>query len=285
MKIPVMKRVKGDGISINLNIWEGDGETIICLHGITANSRCFDYLASILTPKYRVMAMDLRGRGQSGKPPSGYSIEHHLRDINCLLDDLGLDRVILMGHSLGAFISLVFGAKFPDRVEKIILVDGGGDLSEEQMNKVFEGIRPALERLGQIYPSTEDYLGIMKQAPYIQPWTAEIETYYLYEIEQTEGGVKTNIDPMHIQEEALNVRQLKIGEFYPDLKCKVLILRATKGLLSPDDILLPEDVIEKMIREIPNAEVVNVEGSNHYSIIFQPFEKRDRAILEFLERT
>ncbi len=284
MIIPVMKKVKGDGISINLNVWEGDGETILCLHGITANSRCFDYLASILTPKYRVIAMDLRGRGQSDKPPTGYSMEHHLRDINCLLDDLGLDRVILMGHSLGAFISTVFGAKYPDRTEKIILVDGGGDLSEEQMNKVFEGIRPALERLGQIHPTADDYLSIMKEAPYIQPWTPEIETYYLYEIEETEGGVRTNIDPLHIQEEALNVRQLNIAEFYPELKCPVLILRATEGLVNPDDILLPEDVIEKMIREIPKPEVVTVEGSNHYSIIFQPFKERDRAILEFLKR-
>jgi pimeloyl-ACP methyl ester carboxylesterase len=283
MKIPVMKKVRGGDISINLHEWPGKGTPILCLHGITANSRCFDYLASILTPKYRVIAMDLRGRGLSGKPPSGYSMEHHNLDINCLLDELGIDRVILMGHSLGAFISIVFGAKYPERVEKIILVDGGGDLSEEQMNKVFEGIRPALERLGQIYPSADDYLSIMKQAPYIQPWTPEIETYYLYEIEDTEGGVRTNIDPLHIQEEAANVRQLNIAEYYPELKCPVLILRATEGLVIPDDILLPEDVIDKMIREIPKAEVVNVQGSNHYSIIFQPFEERDRAILEFLK--
>lgn len=283
MKVPIMKKVKGDGISINLNDWGGEGKPILCLHGITANSRCWDVLASLLGPKYRIMAMDLRGRGQSDKPTTGYSIDHHLQDINCLLDDLGLDRVILMGHSLGAFITTVFGARYPDRIEKIILVDGGGDLSEEQMNKVFEGIRPALERLGQIYPSTDDYLSIMKQAPYIQPWTPEIETYYLYEIEETEGGVRTNIDPLHIQEEAANVRQLNIAEFYPGLKCQVLILRATAGLVISDDILLPEDVVDKMIREIPKAEVVNIEGANHYSIIFQPFEERDRAILDFLE--
>ena len=284
MKVPIIKKVKGDGININLNVWEGRGKTILCLHGITANSRCWDVLASVLEPEYNVIAMDLRGRGQSDKPHSGYSMEHHIQDINCLLDDLCLDRVVLMGHSLGAFIATVFGAKFPDRIEKIILVDGGGDLSEEQMNKVFEGIRPALERLGQIYPSADEYLNIMKQAPYIQPWTSEIETYYQYEIEQTKGGVKTNIDPMHIQEEALNVRQLNIREFYPELKCPVLILRATEGLVNPDDILLPQDVIDKMTGEIPKAEVVTVEGANHYSIIFQPFAERDRAILEFLKR-
>jgi hypothetical protein len=69
----------------------------------------------------------------------------------------------------------------------MILVDGGGDLSEEQLNKVFEGIRPALERLGRIYASVEDYITQMKQAPYMQPWNKGLETYYRYEIEGVEA--------------------------------------------------------------------------------------------------
>jgi pimeloyl-ACP methyl ester carboxylesterase len=240
-------------------------------------------LASVLTPKHQVIAMDLKGRGQSGKPPSGYSVDHHLRDINCLLDDLGLERVVLMGHSLGAFISLAFGAEYSKRVDSIILVDGGGDLSEEQLDRVFEGIRPSLDRLGQAYPSADAYIEAMRQAPYIQPWSPALETYYRYEIEEVRGGVSSNIDPAHIQEEALNVRKLEAASLYPKLSCKVLILRATKGLLSQDDILLPGDVVEKMLREIPNARHVDVEGTNHYGIIFQPHELRDSAILDFLK--
>jgi hypothetical protein len=97
--------------------------------------------------------------------------------------------------------------------------------------------------------------------------------------------VRTNIDPTHIQEEALNVRQLKSSTFYPKLQCKVLILRATEGLLDPDDILLPEDVLEKMIKTIPNARCAHLEGTNHYSIIFQPNPIRDKAILDFLNES
>ncbi|MBW1888479.1 MAG: alpha/beta hydrolase, partial [Deltaproteobacteria bacterium] len=195
----------------------------------------------------------------------------------------GLERAVIAGHSLGAFITLVFGAEYPERTDRIILVDGGGDLSEEQMNNVFEGIRPSLERLVQVFPSTDAYVETMKQAPYIQPWSPAIETYYRYEIMDTEGGVRTNIDPLHIQEEAENVRQLEAASFYPKLSCKTLILRATNGLLSQDDILLPEDVVERMLREIPNARCVDVEGTNHYGIIFQPHEARDKAIKSFLE--
>jgi len=283
MAEPIMRKVKGDGVEINLAVWEGTGKPIICIHGITANCRCWDVVASALYPEYRIIAMDLRGRGGSEKPPSGYSLEHHLEDINSLMGDMGIERAVIMGHSLGAFISLAFGAKHPERVDRIILVDGGGKLTEEQMNKVFEGIKPALDRLGKIFPSSDAYVKAMKQAPYIQPWSPAIETYYQYEIEAVEGGVRTNIDPAHIQEEAINIRKVEPDQFYTEISSKVLILRATEGLLSQDDILLPEEVVEGMVREIPDARRVDVNGVNHYGIIFQPNEVRDRAIRAFLE--
>jgi pimeloyl-ACP methyl ester carboxylesterase len=280
---PIMKKVKGDGAEINLAIWEGAGKPIVCVHGITANCRSWDVLAASLSPKHRILAMDLRGRGRSEKPPSGYSLEQHIRDIICLMDDMGLERAVLMGHSLGAFISLVFGAQHPERTDRIILVDGGGKLSQDQLDKVFAAIKPALDRLGQVFPSTDAYIEAMKSAPYIHPWSPAIEGYYRYELEDVKGGVRTNIDPVHIQEEAANIRKVAPDQFYAKVSSKVLILRATNGLFSQDDLLLPESVVETMVREIPNASRFDVEGVNHYGIVFQPNAARNLAILSFLE--
>ena len=283
MSAPIMKEVKGDGVKINLAKWEGSRGPILCVHGITANCRCWDVLANILAPEYRVLAMDLRGRGRSEKPSEGYHLETHLRDMNGLMDDLGLDRAVVMGHSLGAFIGLAFAAQYPHRVDRLILVDGGGDLSKEQMDNVFQGIKPALDRLTMVFPSVSDYLTAMKQATYIQPWSAEIEGYYRYEIESTEGGVCTNIHPSRIAEEANNIRKVKSAAFYSQVRCPVLVLRAPQGLFSDDDILLPEDVIDRMIREIPDARRFDVDGMNHYGIVFQPHDARNQAIKGFLE--
>ena len=283
MTEPIMTKAQGDGVKINLAVWEGSGKPILCIHGITANCRFWDALARVLAPEYQVFAMDLRGRGQSDKPSQGYSLEYHLKDINCLLDDLGLDRAVIMGHSLGAFIGLAFAAQYPDRTDQLILVDGAGDLSPEQFDEVFTGIKPALDRLGKVFPSADAYLDKMKAAPYIQPWSALIETYYRYELEEVEGGVKTNIDPAHIQEEAANVRQVKCAQFYPKIKAKVLILRAPKGLLSQEDLLLPDDVIEKMMAEIPDVQRFDADGMNHYGLVFLPHAARDVAIKEFLK--
>ena len=147
MPEPKMIKAKGDGIKIQLAVWEGNGKQILCIHGITANCRFWDCLASALALHHRVIAMDLRGRGLSDKPPTGYSIEQHCKDVLALMNDLGLERPVLMGHSLGAFISLVISAHYPQRVDRLILVDGGGKLSENQMAKVFVGIKPSLDRL------------------------------------------------------------------------------------------------------------------------------------------
>jgi pimeloyl-ACP methyl ester carboxylesterase len=283
MPEPIMIKTKGDGVKIQLAVWEGKGKEILCVHGITANSRFWDCLASALTPHHRVIAMDLRGRGLSEKPPTGYSIKHHCKDIAALMDDQGLERPVVMGHSLGAFISLVFAAQYPERVDRLILVDGGGKLSEDQMAKVFAGIKPSLDRLGKIFPSFEAYLSLMKQAPYLQPWNLYMETYFRYEIEEVQGGIRSRVHPNHIEEEAKNLKEVDSREFYKKVKSPTLILRATKGMLAEDDLLLPEDVVEQMVREIPNAKRVDVEGANHYSILFQPNVKRDQSILDFLK--
>lgn len=282
MAEPIMKRAMGDGVEIQLAQWEGEEKAILCIHGITANCRCWDVIADALSPSHRVLAMDLRGRGLSGAPSTGYSMEHHCRDILAVLDDLGLERVVLMGHSLGAFISLIFGAKYPERVDRIILVDGGGKLSEDQLVKVFAGIKPSLDRLGKVLPSFEAYLDLMKKAPFLKDWSQALETYYQYEIEEVAGGVRTNINPAHIEEEAVNLGKVDISQVYGEISCPVLILRATEGMLARDDLLLPEDVTERMVREIANVRRVDVNGTNHYSIVFQPNGERDRAIQEFL---
>jgi len=282
MTEPKMIKAKGDGIQIQLAVWEGKGKEILCIHGITANSRFWDCLASALAPHYRVIAMDLRGRGLSDKPPAGYAIEHHCKDILALMNDQGLNRVILMGHSLGAFISLVFAAQHPQRVDRLILVDGGGKLSEIQMAKVFTSIKPSLDRLGQIFPSLEAYFYQMKQAPFLQPWNSYMETYFRYEIEEVEGGVRSRVHPKHIEEEAQNLGKVDSTQFYKKVTSPTLILRATKGMLALDDFVLPGEVADRMVREIPNAKRVDVEGVNHYTILFQPNRSRDKAILQFL---
>jgi pimeloyl-ACP methyl ester carboxylesterase len=283
MSEPKMIKARGDGVGIQLAVWEGKGKEVLCVHGITANCRCWDVIASSLAPKHKVMAMDLRGRGLSESPPSGYSVENHCKDILALMDDQGLESPVLMGHSLGAFISLVFAAKNPRRVERLILIDSGGKVSDARMDKFLASIKPSLDRLGKVFPDFESYLSPLKQAPFLKPWNSFFDTYFRYEVEDVKGGVRSRVHPEHIEEEMQNLRKIDSSQFFTKVVAPTLILRATKSLLAEDDLLLPKDAAEQMVREIPKARKLDVEGADHYSIVFQPHTLRDQALLEFLK--
>jgi pimeloyl-ACP methyl ester carboxylesterase len=282
MQAPTMIRAKGDGIEIQLAVWEGNGKTVLCIHGLTANCRCWDVIARPLAGKHRLMALDLRGRGLSDKPASGYSEERHLIDLGCVMDDLGLDQAVLMGHSLGGYIAMGFAARYPQRVSGLILIDAGGELPQTHWDRVTEAIKPAVARLSMVFASVEDYLNLMKQSPVMQPWSDDIETYFRYDAQETPEGVRSRIQPANILEEIANKRQTGASQFYPKIQCPVLILRATVGILSQEDILLPPKAVETMLAAIPQARCVDVPGTHHYSILVQPNPIRDREILSFL---
>ena len=94
---------------------KGPEPAILAVHGITANSRCWDTMAHELAGGRRLVALDLRGRGGSDKPEHGYNLDNHCGDIDGVLDHLGLERAVLMGHSLGAYICLAYAATRPQR--------------------------------------------------------------------------------------------------------------------------------------------------------------------------
>jgi pimeloyl-ACP methyl ester carboxylesterase len=108
--------------------WGEQGQPIICVHGITANAFYFQALADGLSQHNRVIAYDLRGRGDSDKPEVGYGVPIHAADLAEIIDALELDRPIVLGHSLGAMIGVYFAAHYPEKLSKLVLLDGGGNL-------------------------------------------------------------------------------------------------------------------------------------------------------------
>lgn len=282
MDSPEMIRTRGDGIDIQLALWKGEGRAILCVHGLTANCRCWDTMAVSLSPRYKLIALDLRGRGLSGKPPGGYLIEQHCRDIEAVIENFGIERPVLMGHSLGALIALVFTALRPELTAGLVLMDGAGCLSEEQLERVLAGIKPALDRLGFVFPSFDHYTARLKQAPFLNPWSEALERYFRYEIEEVPDGVRSRVRPEHIQEEIENLKEVIAADYYPQIRCPVLILRATEDTLTPGDRVLPESAVQRMLEEIPDARCVPIDGTNHYTILFQPNPIRDDAVDNFL---
>ena len=275
-----MEKISVNGVSLAVHEWPGKGPAIVCIHGLTANHTCWQSLADILAPDYRLIAYDVRGRGESDKPPKGYSLEIYAQDIGALLDHFGLKSAIIMGHSGGANQGLYFAARFPKRVRKLILIDGGLDVRAE----VFDSIAPAVNRLGVEFPSMEMFLQVLRGLPMFQGrWTDYLEHYFRYDVEALpSGAVRSKVAKHAIEEEVANLVRERLWVLHHQVKCPTLILRAPDGLLTATDCLMTQEEAEAMAEAIPKSRLVVVPKTNHYTVLLGKNPKTRQAIRKFL---
>ena len=108
----------------------GDGPVVLLIHGITSSSRTWRAVTEGLAERHTVLAPDLLGHGRSAKPRGDYSLGAYASGLRDLLAVLGLRTATVVGHSLGGGIAMQFAYQFPERLERLVLVDSGG-LGEE----------------------------------------------------------------------------------------------------------------------------------------------------------
>ena len=245
----------------------GGDPPLVLLHGLSANAHSFGGLvAAGLSPRFRVVAPDLRGRGDSDKPATGYRMADHAGDVLGLLDTLGLDRVVLGGHSFGALLSIYLAARHPERVSRVIVIDASLELQPQ----VRELLRPSLERLEQVVPSAAEYLDRIRAAPYLQGiWNPELEAYYRAEIRESPDGTARAVTSATAIAQALDG---VIAESWADLARQVrqptLLLNASEPYGPPGSppLILPEHA--RAAADIfPDARYVAVPG-NHITLVF-----------------
>jgi pimeloyl-ACP methyl ester carboxylesterase len=140
---------------------------LLLLHSLSDNTYAFDaIIAAGLSQNFRVIAPDLRGRGESSRPHSGYTLEDHCADIIAILDELGLERANIAGHSFGALLGLYFAAHYPERMLGLTMLDAAAEL--HPLTPMF--LLAAGTRLGKWYLSEQAYISSVRAAPYFTFW-------------------------------------------------------------------------------------------------------------------
>ncbi len=289
-RIPEWNNIPAEVQNIVLKIaeWGNPGaapaDTFIMAHGITGNFHYWTALARQMLAEasrpVRIIALDLRGRGDSDKPEQGpYHVASHSADIAGLLDKLGFkEPVNFVGHSLGAHIGAYFASHYPDRVNRLVLIDGGGRMSAD----VLQSIQVSLGRLGRVFARYEDYIANLKGLGVFPEWNAEVDGIFNYDTRPVEGGVMSKINKSTIDLELEQAEQFynSVEGYYPRIQAATLVCRAPKPITPQLSPFLQPEVVASMQKNITGeVRVIEVPGANHYSIASHPSLEMVQAIL------
>jgi pimeloyl-ACP methyl ester carboxylesterase len=252
---------------------------VICVPGISANSRWFDYLAEHLVERGRqVVALDLRGRGRSAVTPSGtYGLLNHARDVYAVARELGAKTFDYIGHSMGAYVGLEAAALRADvGLRRLVLIDG---LGIPQFSAFF-AIRRALDRLDHSYESVDAYIASVRSRGLIQNWNAYWQRIYEYELIEVGGRVRSCTRTGPVFEDIAYGRRYDPRRLWRRLEVPALALRATRPIGGHSGFIVTSFDLKNFARVAAQAKAAEVDA-NHYDIVMHP--QTLATIREFLD--
>jgi lipase len=267
-------RVPGDGIELAFGFWPGLSAPAVALHGLTASYVNFVGIAERLAGRRALLALDLRGRGDSDKPAGPYGIAQHARDVAQAMRAIGLGASVIVGHSMGAFVATALAAQEPGLVAGLVLIDGGYVPAITSAPTPQQGLDAALalrlSQLRQTYPSREAYREFWRGQPHFPPqdWGPWIEAFLDYEV----GGEPPQLRPKAL-EDAVRVDLMEgfqrdqIVARLQAICVPVLMLRAPAGFVPNQPPLFPDAMIEQMRAYVPAMEEQTISGTTHYTIV------------------
>lgn len=191
------------GGTLRVGEWHPDAEGIpwLLVHGITASHLAWAWVARETTA--RLIAPDLRGRGRStatpapatGNRPGDAPLARHADDLVAVLDAKNIDRAVVVGHSMGAFIALVLADRHPDRVDRVVLVDGGLPLDLPAGMHPRDAVRhvlgPTAARLDMRFATTGAYRDFWRAHPaFTGREDPLLDAYFAYDLQGTPGHLR-----------------------------------------------------------------------------------------------
>ncbi len=273
---PRLRAVEVDGGVMTVGEWgPPDGAPLLAVHGITASLAGFSLLAAAL-PEVRLVAPDLRGRGRSNALPGPYGLDRHAADLEQVLDGLGLDRVAVVGHSMGAFVGVRLAGRLPARVSSLVLVDGGIALppmpAPEAGARPEDVLGPAAQRLTMTFVDRAAYHDFWRAHPALNgAWGPAVEAYVDHDLEGEEPRLTSSV---RVEALATDIQQLAGGAAHDAglaaLRAQgtpVTFLRAPRGLMDEPGGLYPPEAPAGLTERVPQLRVVEVDAVNHYTVL------------------
>lgn len=246
-------------VRLHLLQWEqGTGTALCFLHGGSAHAHWFDRVIPALAARYRIVALDQRGHGESAWPtPPAYATEDFAADLLGVFDALGWERVVLVGHSMGGHNAMAFAAWHPERVRALVVVDSRPSIPVERLARLRERGRHAL----RTHPTLESAVGAFRLVPRETVAAPALLAHVAQAgIVQRDGGWIYRFDP-----DGNRLRRpADVWTLLGRIVAPTLIVR---GELSP---VLPRDMAERIRGTIAGATLVEIPGAYHHLVLDNP---------------
>ena len=263
---PADRFVTVNGLRLHYVDWGGDGKpALILVHGLDRVARTFDHVAPHFSSRFRVIAYDMRGHGDSDwDPQARYVVEDHAADLEGLVTQLGLRGVTLWGNSTGGRAVQVFAGKRPDLVARVIAEDVG----PERPQQISDAYARRVKQEEQGWASEEELLAtLMKGAgaseavlrPYVRHGTKR----------RDDGRIVWKRDPNLVK----GFVATDLWQYVRNINAPILYV------LGGRSNIVPAETQETLRKTLPRVRIETIPGTGHY-----PSDEKPAEFLAIVDR-
>lgn len=263
---PVDRFVTVNGLRIHYVEWgSAERPPLILIHGLDRVARTFDHVAPHFTSRFRVIAYDMRGHGDSDwDPQARYVVEDHVADLEGLVQQLGLRGITLWGNSTGGRVAQVFAGRHPDLVARVIAEDVG----PERPQQISDGYARRVKVEEQGWASEDELIAALLEGAGAAE--AVVRPYVRYGTKRrADGRVVWKRDPNLVK-----------GFVATDLWSHVRAIRAPiLYVLGGRSRIVPPATQDELRKILPRVEIVTIPDTGHY-----PSDEKPAEFLAIVDR-
>ena len=259
-----------EGATLGALRWAGlsGAPTVVAVHGITSNAWVWDPLAHHLAGAAELVAVDLRGRGRSFDAAPPYGIGQHAADIASIVDQLG-GPLVLLGHSMGAFVVELVAERHPRLVRDLLLVDGGAPLAAPTDGDVDAALEdllgPGLERIRTVWPDRVSYHSMWASHPaFSDGISPDMERNLLADLIEVDDGFRTAVSEQAVHTDGRDMlADPGVRTLLDRRRRPTTIVRAEFGMLGAPTPFITDEVRARY----PRHRWIEAPGLNHYTVL------------------
>ncbi len=272
---PIDKTVSVNGLKLNYLDWGNESAPdMVLVHGLRGHRHSWDDFSSLVCKDFHVMALDQRGRGDSDWAPDGdYSTDAYVADLAGFSEALGLSKFTLVGHSMGGRNSMTFGGKFPEKLDKLVVVDvgpesdprGGARIAREIINvpEEFDSFEAVVEYMNKQNRFASDR--VMRRRL----------TYATKELPNGKIGWRYDLAIREARRQGISSPQEDLWPALSRITCPTLVVRGA------ETDLLTLEVAQRMIETFANGQLVEIPSAGHMVFEDNP-DDFNAAVTRFL---